>query len=136
MSGIKFNVWILKELDVKDGCCCYCGRRMNKVFGHPCFETIDHVYPRANGGTNYFLNRLPCCLECNRMKADNSLEYFLEQVFSYWENNIGGSKNRSKRYIHMMRYIFSIKALMLNYKSKIYKYKIINQCKVSSAIQR
>jgi 5-methylcytosine-specific restriction endonuclease McrA len=47
------------------GLCVYCG---NKA------ETIDHVLPRALGGTSTYENCVACCLTCNRKKADRPLK--------------------------------------------------------------
>lgn len=42
--------------------------------------TIDHVLPKALGGTDDDWNLRCCCHRCNHHKAGLSLDYFLEQV--------------------------------------------------------
>jgi 5-methylcytosine-specific restriction endonuclease McrA len=46
----NINSELLKALEVKEGCCCYCGRRMNLIKGHDFRTTIDHIKPKSNGG--------------------------------------------------------------------------------------
>ena len=52
------------------GRCAYCG----------CFLVgswhIDHITPRANGGSNDLDNLNPSCKECNNYKGANDLEGF------------------------------------------------------------
>jgi 5-methylcytosine-specific restriction endonuclease McrA len=43
--------------------CQYCGRGRGKL-------TIDHVIPRAKGGTSNWDNIVTCCAPCNRRKGD------------------------------------------------------------------
>jgi 5-methylcytosine-specific restriction endonuclease McrA len=49
--------------------CQYCGRQ-------PAIEelTIDHVLPRAQGGTSSWENCVLACFECNKQKADRTPE--------------------------------------------------------------
>ena len=51
-----------KEIkDSYDGCCAYCGRRMQRL-------TMDHITPLAKGGSHTASNILPACLRCNLRK--------------------------------------------------------------------
>ncbi|MFJ9420404.1 HNH endonuclease [Streptomyces sp. NPDC101227] len=45
--------------------CAYCGRRAT---------TVDHVVPRAQGGTDTWLNTVASCAEDNHRKADRTPE--------------------------------------------------------------
>jgi 5-methylcytosine-specific restriction endonuclease McrA len=45
--------------------CVYCGKHA---------ETIDHVVPRAAGGTSTYENCVAACKSCNSKKADKSIE--------------------------------------------------------------
>ncbi|MFJ9855583.1 HNH endonuclease [Streptomyces sp. NPDC101150] len=45
--------------------CAYCGRRA---------ATVDHVVPRAQGGTDTWLNTVASCAEDNHRKADRTPE--------------------------------------------------------------
>lgn len=47
-----------------DGKCQYCGGKA---------ESIDHVLPRARGGTHVWENVVAACLRCNGKKADKTL---------------------------------------------------------------
>jgi len=44
-----------------DGCCAYCGCQPEKV-------TLDHVVPKARGGTTERANLVPACAGCNGSK--------------------------------------------------------------------
>ena len=50
-----------------NGKCVYCGAQA---------EEIDHVIPRANGGTNSTYNLVASCRACNQMKSNLSLKEF------------------------------------------------------------
>lgn len=50
-----------------NGKCVYCGAKA---------EEIDHVIPRANGGTNSAHNLVASCRNCNQMKSNLSLKEF------------------------------------------------------------
>jgi len=54
-----------------DNKCVYCGSR-NRL-------TIDHVIPRAKGGTNTWKNLVTCCGSCNVRKGDKDLDVFLSE---------------------------------------------------------
>lgn len=45
--------------------CVYCGRAA---------DTIDHVIPRADGGTSTYANCVAACTSCNRKKGHKSLK--------------------------------------------------------------
>lgn len=45
--------------------CAYCGKRA---------DTIDHVIPKALGGTNSYENCVAACYTCNNKKSDTTLE--------------------------------------------------------------
>ena len=49
------------------GKCVYCGAKA---------EEIDHVIPRANGGTNSTYNLVASCRACNQMKSNLTLKAF------------------------------------------------------------
>jgi 5-methylcytosine-specific restriction endonuclease McrA len=49
--------------------CQYCGRRPGSQE-----LTIDHVTPRALGGTSCFENCVAACVACNRKKADRTVK--------------------------------------------------------------
>lgn len=53
---------------MQNNICQYCG---GKATG------IDHIIPLAKGGTDTKENKVPCCIECNRIKNDKPLVDFL-----------------------------------------------------------
>jgi 5-methylcytosine-specific restriction endonuclease McrA len=56
------NIWIRDE-----GRCQYCGTNVSsKNF------TLDHVVPRANGGSTIWTNVVACCYACNQRKGDKT----------------------------------------------------------------
>ena len=50
-----------------NGKCVYCGAKA---------EEIDHIVPRANGGTNSVHNLVASCRTCNQMKSNKTLKEF------------------------------------------------------------
>lgn len=63
------------------GLCHICGQRMTlrtyrKHGNHPRGRdaTVDHVVPRAKGGSNHWHNLRAACNDCNQRKADRLLE--------------------------------------------------------------
>ena len=58
------------------GRCFYCLRRF---IGRG--RVLDHVVPRARGGTNSCRNLVSCCTECNSQKGEMAAEDFLRSLF-------------------------------------------------------
>lgn len=56
------------------GNCIYCGHELTVSN-----MTIDHIIPKAEGGTDLESNLIACCKECNAKKADQALGVFLLQ---------------------------------------------------------
>jgi len=59
----------------QEGCCAGCAMH----FPFKVFE-IDHVVPRARGGTNHLDNLQLLCSHCNRVKGDRDQAYLRSQV--------------------------------------------------------
>jgi len=58
-----------RNLFRRDKCSCqYCGRQLKSSDA-----TIDHIIPRALGGTTTWLNCVIACLKCNMKKDDKTL---------------------------------------------------------------
>jgi hypothetical protein len=51
--------------------CVYCGSKSRL--------TIDHLIPRAKGGTNTWKNLVTCCGHCNVKKGDKYVDVFLSE---------------------------------------------------------
>jgi len=63
----------LRQLLVKqDFCCHWCGLRLVSPYRreHCHRATVDHVIPRAKGGTDTRDNRVAACFACNQAKGD------------------------------------------------------------------
>jgi len=56
--------------------CSYCGGES---------EAIDHIEPRAGGGTNHWSNLTAACDSCNGSKSDKPLLIFLAHRNGCWE---------------------------------------------------
>lgn len=57
------------------GACAYCGAPLARSS-----MTVDHVTPRALGGTDEIDNLLPCCKTCNAFKGDKTIEQFRKYI--------------------------------------------------------
>ena len=57
------------------GRCAYCGREIE-------FKQmqVDHMVPKASGGTDEIENLMPACRLCNHYKRANSLEWFRHSI--------------------------------------------------------
>lgn len=69
----------LKE-HFENNICGYCEVKLNNILGDEKEKTIEHLICKSNGGSNHKLNLMVCCRRCNTIRADNSLEYFLEST--------------------------------------------------------
>jgi hypothetical protein len=49
--------------------CCYCGCRMDPDPSRPDGVTIEHVIPKALGGTNDWINLVAACNRCNERRG-------------------------------------------------------------------
>lgn len=70
------------------GQCAYCGQ--------PTATTMDHVIPKAQGGTGCWENAVAACFDCNQRKADRTPEQagmpLLWQPFSPTEYDLSWSR--------------------------------------------
>jgi hypothetical protein len=66
LSALRLRIW---ERDDKK--CWYCGRPtvMHGDVKNPRLATIDHLIPRARGGTNDDTNVVSACKRCNELKG-------------------------------------------------------------------
>lgn len=63
----------------KHGMVCYiCGIRLTDQT-----KTIDHVKPLSLGGKDHKLNMRPCCLTCNKEKANIKIKDYTTTVLTY-----------------------------------------------------
>ena len=69
-QGERSVVFSRRNLFKRDRYTCqYCGAQPG-----PAELTVDHVVPRAKGGTSSWENCVLACVECNRRKADRTVE--------------------------------------------------------------
>jgi 5-methylcytosine-specific restriction endonuclease McrA len=57
------------------GRCAYCGREI----AYKDMQ-VDHMIPKANGGTDDMENLMPSCRTCNHYKRAERLEYFRQMI--------------------------------------------------------
>ena len=68
------RIWRTKVRERWNYKCAYCGSKKEL--------TIDHVVPRAKGGTDFTKNVVCCCHSCNQSKAHSPWEeWYLSQDF-------------------------------------------------------
>jgi len=68
------RLWRAKIKEEWDWMCAYCGSDINL--------TIDHIVPKAKGGTDFTENCLCACHKCNQDKAYSPMEdWYLSQEF-------------------------------------------------------
>ena len=61
--------------------CAYCDERMELKWGDTELAfTVDHVVPRAYGGSDSIGNLTFACQSCNSMKGDKSAGWFVNNV--------------------------------------------------------
>jgi len=60
--------------DSTDGYCFYCGKRLAFTnygrYGEKGGWHVEHKNPKARGGSDYFRNLVPACIDCNIDKKD------------------------------------------------------------------
>lgn len=63
-----------------DHSCCYCGR--------PDASTLDHLRPKALGGSSFRGNLAACCRRCNKSKGT-------EDIWSWYQSQPFYSEDRA-----------------------------------------
>lgn len=58
-----------------NGHCAYCGAKLRRSS-----VTVDHVHPKARGGTRTFKNTKPSCQFCNMFKACSNVQQFKKKI--------------------------------------------------------
>lgn len=73
IEGVKVTWAVRKYLDIRErgapDACAYCHVGLTDDN-----RTLDHVIPRARGGSNATENLVLACVKCNREKGDMSVE--------------------------------------------------------------
>jgi 5-methylcytosine-specific restriction endonuclease McrA len=67
LHGVEIRAYLLSKWDHS---CAYCSARDVPL-------NIDHVHPRAHGGSNRISNLLIACVPCNQAKGDQRIDDFL-----------------------------------------------------------
>jgi 5-methylcytosine-specific restriction endonuclease McrA len=77
ISGVEYQQGTLAGFEVKeyllakwDHCCAYCGDNENSL-------EVEHIHPKARGGSNRISNLSLACTHCNTKKGAKSIEDFL-----------------------------------------------------------
>ena len=70
-----YDDWYLSDIyDKTNGYCRYCGKKLAwrnyGILGAKAAWEVDHGIPLSRGGSDYFRNLWPACVECNREKSD------------------------------------------------------------------
>jgi 5-methylcytosine-specific restriction endonuclease McrA len=72
LAGYEVREYLLEKWHRK---CAYCGASGVGVGSVPL--NIEHIVPKAKGGTNRVSNLALACIPCNKAKGDRSIEEFL-----------------------------------------------------------
>ena len=62
-----------KQLKELSHICAYCGNALKDEY-----KTLDHIVPKSAGGKGYANNIVICCSACNRKKANQDINTFLD----------------------------------------------------------
>ncbi len=76
------------------GKCAYCGKRLEGTDWH-----IDHVIPKAHGGSDSIDNLLPACRRCNTLKKDRTPEEFVQFIRDSCWVQLYDYKERMEKYL-------------------------------------
>lgn len=68
----KYRISVLSER--QNHRCCWCGERTNNTPNSRKQASVEHVLPRAHGGTDDMDNLVMACRSCNTKRADK-MEY-------------------------------------------------------------
>ena len=65
--------------------CCYCGGRMDTQKGRPDSATVEHVIPKAKGGTDNPGNLVAACERCNSARGSTYRPEHREALAHVWK---------------------------------------------------
>lgn len=114
-----------KQLKELSHICAYCGTALKDEY-----KTLDHVIPQCAGGKGYANNIVICCSACNKAKANQDINTFLdasEERINHFYNylnlidNQRGNKNYSEQILKKISsspYHFEIRPKKKRKKSK------------------
>jgi hypothetical protein len=103
-----FRQKLIETLIAEEGAQCrYCRVKVRTNLmereRHDNDATVDHIIPKARGGTNSPNNLALCCRRCNHAKADRSVEEFLAdprpESLRAAEKRKGGTRRHTVRTI-------------------------------------
>jgi len=76
--------------------CAYCGRRYKSQMSR---LTLDHVQPRARGGSNKSTNLVTCCDTCNLQKGNKTLNQYIAWLVTHTRvRHVGWVRKRVNRW--------------------------------------
>ena len=87
MSNKHGSKWIRpkkrERIYARDGyTCCYCNVNLEHEVASR--RTLDHIIPRAHGGSNAETNLVTCCITCNSTRRDTPLMGVLLERAMAW----------------------------------------------------
>lgn len=62
--------------------CCWCGCKTTDERGHPHSNTVEHVIPRSEGGSDEWENLAMACQDCNHRRGTHSVEAFMSGEYN------------------------------------------------------
>ncbi len=77
--------------------CCYCGDKMDLSFSTELSFTIDHVIPKSKGGEDIENNLEFVCRNCNFLKGEKSLDWFLENLDRLKQRKLKSAMFKARR---------------------------------------
>lgn len=107
LMGFEVRQYLLEKFEHR---CFYCGTKNTKL-------AVEHVFPKAKGGSNRVDNLTVACVECNNKKGTKKIEEFLkdpEKVKKLKERLKGTLKDAAKVNAIRNRLVEDLKALDLN----------------------
>ena len=98
LKGLEFALSIDEFKELTKGCCFYCGvepqqsiknniRTVNGNYVHNGIDRIDSSKGYISG------NVVSCCVKCNKMKLDHSVEEFRKHIIKIYDYMVGCNIN-------------------------------------------
>lgn len=88
----KFKIAL--ENDFK---CFYCGEKMDIEYESELSFTIDHIIPKSKGGEDTANNLEFVCRNCNFLKGEKDVDYFLENLDRLKQRKLKSAMFKARR---------------------------------------
>jgi len=113
LVGLPHSEEELSEIyDKTDGYCFYCGKKLAFTnygrHGEKGSWHVEHKNPKARGGSDYFRNLVPACIDCNLDKKDRPVRSYkgdyepatwgakIVKFFGLPEGSLGASRRKRR----------------------------------------